>query len=140
MSDQIQELKLRAEEMYKTGQYLCSEAVFVVVNEYLGQPMPNEAVKLASGFPVGMGSAGCSCGALTGGIMALGMKYGRTLPGQEVPEMLPKAKELHDWFKKEYRSTCCRVLVQKVEFGQQEHIEQCTRITGAVAEKVLKMV
>ncbi|MGE5404894.1 MAG: C-GCAxxG-C-C family protein [Candidatus Saccharibacteria bacterium] len=140
MHDQIQTLKEKAEELYKTGQYLCSEAIFIVVNEYLGQPISNDAVKLASGFPVGMGGAGCACGALTGGVMALGLKYGRTLPGQEAPDMFPKAKELHDWFKKEFKSTCCSVLIKKVEFGGQEHIDQCTRITGAVAEKVLKLL
>lgn len=56
----------KAEEMYRSGQFLCSEAVFLVANEFLGRPVPDTCVRLASGFPVGMGMAGCSCGALTG--------------------------------------------------------------------------
>ena len=44
--------------MYRSGQFLCSEAVFLVANEYLGRPVPDEMVRLASGFPVGMGMAG----------------------------------------------------------------------------------
>ena len=59
----IQELKQKAEELYRSGDYLCSEAVFTVVNEYLGQPLPPEAVRITSGFPVGIGHAGCTCGA-----------------------------------------------------------------------------
>ncbi|MGE5417660.1 MAG: C-GCAxxG-C-C family protein [Acidobacteriota bacterium] len=136
----IQSLKLKAENMYVSGEWLCSEAVFMVVNEYLGKPLPDEAVKLASGFPVGMGTAGCACGALTGGIMALGLKYGRSSAGAETPEMFDRAKELHDWFKAEMGHACCRKLIRRLEFGGDKHIKQCTRITGAVAEKVLTML
>ena len=64
----------KAEEYYRSGQFLCSEAVFLVTNEYLGHPVPDEMVNLASGFPVGMGMAGCTCGALAGGVMALRSK------------------------------------------------------------------
>ncbi|MCE5190569.1 MAG: C-GCAxxG-C-C family protein [Actinomycetia bacterium] len=35
--------------------------------------MPPEAIKLASGFPVGIGTGGCTCGALSGGVMVLGL-------------------------------------------------------------------
>lgn len=65
----IREAKERAERLYRDGDYLCSEAVFTVINDHLGRPLPRETVKIASGFPVGMGTAGCACGALTGGIM-----------------------------------------------------------------------
>lgn len=65
----IEMVKERAEALYREGDYLCSEAVFTVVNDYLGRPMPPEAVRMASGVPVGMGTAGCACGALSGGVM-----------------------------------------------------------------------
>lgn len=73
----IQKARTEAEGMYRNGQFLCSEAVFLVTNEYLGKPVSDVVVKLASGFPVGMGMAGCACGDLTGGVMLLGLKYGR---------------------------------------------------------------
>lgn len=136
----IQEAKERAEKLYRDGDYLCSEAVFSVVNDYLGRPVPAEAVKMASGFPVGMGTAGCSCGALSGGVMALGLKFGRTQPKEEMPEMFRVSKELHDEFKKKFRSTCCRVLIKKYEFGGSEHMKQCVHITGQAAEMVMKKI
>ncbi len=136
----IAELRARAETLYRDKQYLCSESLFTVVNDYLGQPVPPETVRLASGFPVGMGLAGCSCGALTGGIMALGLKYGRGAPGQDNAVALAKAKELHDWFHQEFGSTCCKVLIRKFEFGSPEHMEQCIWITGAATEQVLRML
>lgn len=61
--------------------------------------MPDEVVKLASGFPVGMGLAGCVCGGLAGGVMALGLKYGRAEPESPTPGMFEASKELHDRFK-----------------------------------------
>ena len=57
----------KAEELYRTGQFLCSEAIFLVANEYLDHPVPDEMVRLASGFPVGIGLAGCVWGPVTGG-------------------------------------------------------------------------
>jgi hypothetical protein len=70
----IQQAKTRAEDLYRSGQFLCSEAVLLVANEYLGKPMPDDVVRLASGFPVGIGLSGCVCGAISGGVMALGLK------------------------------------------------------------------
>jgi len=136
----INEAKERAENLYRDGDYLCSEAVFTVINDYLGQPLPPESVKIASGFPVGMGTAGCTCGALSGGIMALGLKFGRTQPKAEMPEMFRVSKELHDEFKTKFHSTCCRVLIKNFEFGDSEHIKQCIYITGQATEMVMKKI
>jgi C_GCAxxG_C_C family probable redox protein len=132
--------KLRAEDLYRTGQFLCSEAVFLAANEYLGHPVPDEMVRLASGFPVGMGMAGCACGALTGGIMALGLRYGRSTPGAAMPGMFTAAKELHDRFRARRRFTCCRTLIRGFEFGSPEHIQQCVAITGEVAADVVELL
>lgn len=136
----INDSKERAESFYRDGDYLCSEAVFTVVNDYLGRPLPPDAVMMASGFPVGIGTAGCACGALSGGVMALGLKFGRTVPRAEMPDMFRVSKELHDEFKKKFRSTCCRALIKKFEFGDAEHIKQCVYITGQVAEMVMKKI
>src|SRR5512136_1939070 len=99
--------RAKAEQYYQTGQYLCSEAIFLVANEFLGHPVPDNMVRLASGFPIGMGTAGCACGALTGGVMALGLKFGRETAGAEMPGMFAAAKELHDRFKARRKITCC---------------------------------
>ncbi len=136
----IEAARLKAEDLYRSGQFLCSEAVFLVANEFLGKPVPDDMVRLASGFPVGMGLAGCACGAVTGGVMALGLKYGRTQPGAKTPGMFEASKELHDRFLARRRSTCCRVLIRKFEFGSPEHIQQCITITGEVAADVIELL
>ena len=138
--NQPEKCRTTAENYYRNGKWLCSEAVVTVINDMLSRPLPPECVKMASGFPVGIGSSGCACGALTGGVMALGLAFGRTIPGDENTTILKLSAELHDWFKTTFGSACCRVLIKKVEFGGKEHIEQCTRITGLVAEYVANTI
>lgn len=136
----VADARQKAEEFYRSGQFLCSEAVFLVANEFLGHPVPDEMVKLASGFPVGMGMAGCACGALSGGVMALGLKYGRSMPATKTPGMFEAAKELHDRFKARRRVVCCRILIRPFQFGSPEHIKQCITITGEVAADVIELL
>lgn len=140
LSEKIQAARAKAEEMYSGGQFLCSEAVFLVANEFLGRPVPDACVRLASGFPVGMGMAGCSCGALTGGVMALGLKYGRTEAKTATPGMFEAAKELHDRFLERRGAVCCRTLIGQFIFASPEHIRQCTTITGEVAADVIDIL
>ena len=132
-----------SERLYRDGEFLCSEAILHTFNEALDRPLPQDAIKLASGFPVGMGvlgTGGCTCGALSGGVMVLGLVYGRANPGDEAPEVLGKAKELHDWFLAEKGSTCCRALIAQFEFGSADHIDQCVGFTGDVAARVAEML
>ncbi len=136
----IQKARTEAEAMYRNGEFLCSEAVFLVANEYLDKPVSDDVVKLASGFPVGMGLAGCACGALSGGVMALGLKYGRAQAAAPTPGMFEAAKELHDRFQARRKSTCCRVLIRKFQMGSPEHIQQCIAITGEVAADVIDIL
>ena len=89
---------------------------------------------------------GCVCGAFNGGILALGMFFGRT--EQDGPTNPKSVKcmelvhELHDWFKKANgkNAICCRVLTKEFNMGQGEHKEQCIFFTGLCAWKVAQIV
>lgn len=130
----IQGARETAEQYFRSGGYFCSEAVVQTINDMMGKPLPQEAVKMASGFPIGIGRAGCICGAISGGVMALGLKYGRTAPGQAAPDILPISAELHDHIRDQYKSTCCRVIVRDLgEFGGPARKAHCIKITGEVA-------
>ncbi len=125
-----------AEELFRSGTFFCSEAVVQTVNELLGKPYDDNIVKLAGGFPIGMGKAGCLCGAVSGGQMALGMVFGRVKGEPMKEEMFQKAKDLHDYIKNEYNSTCCRVITRAWtgdDFKSQERKNHCISITGNVA-------
>lgn len=135
----LDKVQADAEQLFRSGTYFCSEAVVQTINEVLGKPYDESVVKLASGFPIGLGKAGCLCGAVSGGQMALGMVYGR-VEGQPMQDkMFEEAKKLHDFVKDEYKSTCCRVITkewQGDDFKSPERKNHCITITGRVARWV----
>lgn len=137
--DFLDEIKKTAEGYFDRGEFFCSEAVVQTINDALGRPMPNEIVKLASGFPVGLGKAQCLCGAVSGGIVALGIPFGRVHGEAMNAKMFPAAKALHEWTIKEYKSTCCRVITKQWagdNFASPERKAHCVAITGRVAHWV----
>ena len=136
----IKDARIKAEYYYSGGKYLCSEAILASVNEVLNFNMPNEYVRIASGYPVGMGGAGCSCGALTGALGAIGLAYGRKKPGASNKKAMKISNEMHNKFKEKFKSTCCRVLIKDYEFGSKEHIKRCTYVTGEVCEMVTDLI
>lgn len=135
----LDEVQQEAEGYFERGEFFCSESVAQTINNFLGKPYDDTIVKMASGFPIGMGKAGCLCGAVSGGQMALGMAYGR-VHGEEMNEkMFPLAADLHDYIRKEYKSTCCRVITRQWagdNFQSPERREHCIAITGKVARWV----
>jgi C_GCAxxG_C_C family probable redox protein len=136
----IEKARKQAEEMYRSGEFLCAEAVFMAANEFMGFPVPKEMVRLTSGFPVGIGMSGCVCGALSGGVMALGIRYGRSQGGTPTPGMFETTRELHNRFVTRHKCTCCRVLIKKFDMGSPQHIEHCIAITGEVTADVIELL
>lgn len=128
-----------SEELYRNGTFFCSEAIVQTINDLLGKPYDDNVVKLASGFPIGMGKAGCLCGAVSGGQMALGMVYGRVQGEAMQDKMFDLAKGLHDYIREEYKSTCCRVITRQWtgdDFKSPGRKNHCITITGKVARWV----
>ncbi|MGC7872694.1 C-GCAxxG-C-C family protein [Desulfosporosinus sp. SYSU MS00001] len=129
----IYDARTKAEGYFQRGEFFCSESVIHTLNELLGWPFDRSITRLASGFPIGIGKSGCVCGAISGGVMALGMAYGRDHGNAMNSKMLPIAAELHDHIKKLYRSTCCRVITKDLVFDSPERKAHCVKITGEVA-------
>lgn len=132
-------VQAKAEELFRSGTFFCSEAVVSVINEMLGFPYPEDIVKMASSFPIGLGKAQCLCGAVSGGEMALGMAYGRNKGEAMDPKMFEFAKGLHDYTIKEYGATCCRVITRQWagdNFMSPERKAHCISITGKMARWV----
>jgi len=66
-----------AEKRFIEG-FSCSQSVFSAFAEAEGMDLET-ALRIASSFGAGMARMGNTCGALTGGMMVLGLKYGRTV-------------------------------------------------------------
>jgi C_GCAxxG_C_C family probable redox protein len=92
------------------------------------------AVRLASGFPEGMGNSGCLCGALSGAVIAMGLFLGRNGPGIGNGHTVKQAvADLQERFKAVYKSSCCRVLTKGLVYGSRLHRRQCAQISGEAA-------
>lgn len=70
----------KAKMLYEQG-FLCSQAVLAAFSEELGLSEEN-ALKLGACFGGGM-CKGEVCGACTGALLVLGLKYGQCIPGPE---------------------------------------------------------
>jgi C_GCAxxG_C_C family probable redox protein len=70
-----------ANELFNRG-YNCAQALLASFGVDLGLNR-DMALKIASPFGGGIGRMGEACGAVTGGLMIIGLKYGITEPGFE---------------------------------------------------------
>lgn len=135
------DIRATAEGYYRSGQFFCSEAIVKAVNDGFSLGYPESVIRLASGLPIGIGGAGCSCGAVTGGVIALGMVFGRDRPHDpRVDRCLGLARELHTFFIKKHGCICCRTLTLGLRLKSAEHMRQCVAFTGDVAEEVARMI
>lgn len=125
----IEEARKRAGGYFKEG-YNCAEATLKTLNELLDLGLVPGMEKMATVFGGGMGRAGCLCGALAGGNMALGLVKGRTSPAGDRDAAYQAALELHRRFKEEFGSTCCRVLNPGSDYQSVEHKKRCLKYTG----------
>ena len=98
----LRKVQQDAENHYRGG-FFCCEAVMAAMRENFELDVPEDVIGMASAMSVGAGRSGCMCGALNGGILALGMFFGRTEPrGPKDPEVnkcMSYSNELHNWFK-----------------------------------------
>lgn len=138
----INKIRQRAENLFLTHQLMCSETVLTVLNQGLGGGLPPEmAIRLTSGLPEGFGDSGCTCGALSGGIIALGLFLGRNGPGILNRRSIARAsKELHDRYKACFGSTCCRVLTKDIQRGTKNHYRLCAQHTVEAAEQAARII
>jgi C_GCAxxG_C_C family probable redox protein len=125
-------LKEVEEKGFKYGKeyHCCSQCVLLATQEAFDLP-GEDALKAATGFAGGIGRTGSVCGALSGGVMAFGLLYGRdhesmTHPDPDVRKERREAienklgmlvKRLRERFEKEYGSMLCDDIEVKL-FGR----------------------
>ncbi len=100
----------KSASLFRQG-YNCAQSVLLTMQDFWGEKKTLEP-KIASAFGGGIGRRGSLCGALTGGVIAIGQRYGSNKPN---PEGRGKAYSLalkfYDRFQKEQGSVFCRDLV-----------------------------
>ena len=134
-----------AEESFRKG-FFCCEAVMETMIDHFKLDVPQETIRMASGMAVGVGKSGCICGALNGGVLALGMFFGRSEQkgpmDPNVVKCLGLTKELHDWFQDNNTKgvSCCRVLTKEFDMSVGGHKSKCIYYTGICAAKTAELV
>ena len=100
-----------------------------------GQAMPLAAAmtgRAATAFAGGLGrSKEEMCGALAGGVLALGCLYGRDTPGRDYSYVADLAAEFRLRFRALTGATRCLDVLAAL--GPQEHWEACIRLAGDTA-------
>lgn len=133
-----------AEEYFRQGGYYCSEAVVASVRDNIAPEMPEPLIAAASGFPVGVGRSKCMCGAVSGGVMALGYVFGRTAPSSPADpksqQAMAAANELQQAFRDSHRVLCCSVQTKGMDMASGEHKSQCIAFTGEMARKAAEII
>ena len=99
-------------EKFSSG-YNCAQAVLYAYCDELGVGR-DTALRLACGFGGGMARRQETCGAVSGGVLAIGLKHGRG-EGQEravTDETYAKVRELISRFQAAHGSHVCKVLLE----------------------------
>ena len=137
----LERIRKIAEDYYRNGDFYCSEAVVKTIIDEFQIDVSEDVIKMASGFPVGMGGMGCTCGALTGGVMAIGLVYGRSQgKDPKVNKAMELSAKLYQIFCERHKVSCCKVLTRGMEKGSPEHMEQCIAFTGEMAYEAAKTI
>ena len=98
-------------ESFRKG-FTCSAAVFSAFSHELGLD-PETAKKVACGFGAGISKTGNICGAVSGAVMVIGLKYGKTKQGDDAATEKTRARvrEFLQEFTKRHGSVCCTELL-----------------------------
>lgn len=129
----------------------CAQSVAASFCEDLG--VDKEGIlRLSCGFGGGMGRKGEVCGAVTGGIIIIGAKYGKDSQGdkESIDVTYSKTRELMDFVAEKHGSYLCRTLIKDcdltTENGQNRFKELdlknkvCKQCISDVIEKVENII
>ncbi len=135
-----------AAEIFQSG-FNCAQAVFSSFADELELDR-DTALKIATGFGAGMARHQEVCGAVTGGIMALGYRYGRSSKddASATAKTYQKVNELMNRFEEENGSCLCKMILDGIDlrtedgqraFSAQDKMSVCTKCVSD-AERIVK--
>ena len=117
---------------YFVSGYHCAESIARAVIESHSETFNPEWIKAASAFQGGIGRCKQdACGALTGGIVAIGVLKGRTSPEQDNTEAAALANRFRERFINRFGSTNCAVLLNTIVNSNPEYT--CKHLTRDAA-------
>lgn len=127
----VKDMETRAFRLHDGG-FHCAEAVALAVMEGFNPDPADGFTRAATAFGGGVGRTHQElCGALAGGLIALGWLRGRTEMGANWDKTAELAAELRRRFEVEFGSTNCQAILDG--FGEQKEEMKCKRLSGRTA-------
>ena len=134
MLEIYEEVGKKAGTYFDSG-YNCAQAVALSNIETLGG-QTSGIIELAAGFGEGLG-AGCTCGALAGGVMALGVLLANLETKGFDRRIVLASAELHRRFVAEFGTACCRSLRKKLSPFKNKRCRGVTVVTSPLAMEIV---
>lgn len=132
---QLKQVIMEKAANYFAGGYNCCQSVLLAANDVWSLDISRDLIAAAHFFRNGMAS-GCSCGALVGMEMTLGVIQER----KGVVIKPRAAKQLHDVFVNSMGSSCCRVLRKKQGLIARTTHQGCKDITAEAAGMIYELL
>ena len=126
-------------EAYRLMRYHCSESSLRACADVLNIKLPEEILRMSSGFRGGGGGYGDRCGVTETGIMLISLLYGRTDPLADVSGYSYLIRVLHERFNQELGSYYCRVL-RPFAFYLSGPAQNCSHVYKKGTEIVIRLL
>ncbi len=112
---------------YFRSKFNCSQSVFTVFGTGYGLS-EDACLKTACAFGAGMGRQQLTCGAVTGALMAIGLKYGKAVgdPEENKQRTYEKTREFFTEFKKKHGTVSCRELLKGLDINDPDDYRKIT--------------
>ncbi len=134
----------KAKDNYING-LACAESILHAMrDEGIIENFPEEVLKCSTGFGTGIGGSGGICGAITGSVMAIGLKHGRADVKKNNKLTFEKVSEFLEGFQKRYHKQNCIDLTktwrEKDKFKTPERRKYCAAIVKFAASELERIL
>ncbi len=126
-----EEIEQRVFDYFQSG-FNCAEAVSKAMVELYSKETHTAIPNVATAFGGGIGGSKAeTCGALTGGIIAIGCIFGRKEPKDDKKAAYQLAAEFREKFIETFGASTCRTILEGL--GEQENLIKCKKMTARAA-------
>lgn len=132
-----QESPMKINWFPKESDMSCSETVLRMGLQKL-QLDSDGALKISSTFGGGIAGLGEVCGAVTGAIFAIGLRYGRKDANQSQDEVRQITQEFCQAFEKKYSYLRCSDLTFRLEIDERR--KKCREMVNFATEQMYKLL
>ncbi|WP_305768722.1 C-GCAxxG-C-C family (seleno)protein [Candidatus Epulonipiscium viviparus] len=126
---------------YSTSDFYCAEAIIKTIRDTFEIDISDQIITLATGSSKGISHAGCTCIAISGIVMALGMVFDRTdTIDADVSYTLDLAQKLHDRFCSQHPLPCHHISIRDLDPNLNTHTQQCIHFTCEIACEITRII